>query len=83
MGPASPSVESVVQRIRGEYLEMPGLRLNASQAARLCGLDPGACQCVLTVSWMQGSCAATAMDSVCGKTLLVAAATAGLESQRR
>ncbi len=25
------------ERLRGAYLEMPGLRLNARQAARLCG----------------------------------------------
>ncbi len=27
-------------RVRGEYLEMPGLRLTANQAARLFGLAP-------------------------------------------
>ncbi len=26
------------ERLRGAYLEMPGLRLTAAQAARLCGL---------------------------------------------
>lgn len=30
-------------RIVAEYLEMPGLRLTASQAERLCGLDPVDC----------------------------------------
>ena len=33
------SASSVVQRIRGEYLEMPGLTLTVRQAARLWGLE--------------------------------------------
>jgi hypothetical protein len=36
-------------RIRGEYLEMPGLRLSLDQAARLWALDRGACGQVLDV----------------------------------
>ena len=43
----SPS-ENVLARIRAEYLEMPGLRLNAAQAQRLWGLDAMACERVLT-----------------------------------
>lgn len=34
-------------RIRGEYLEMPGLRLNLDQASRLWALDRAACGNVL------------------------------------
>ena len=33
------STSSVVHRIRGEYLEMPGLTLTVRQAARLWGLE--------------------------------------------
>lgn len=33
------STSSLVQRIRGEYLEMPGLTLTVRQAARLWGLE--------------------------------------------
>ena len=33
------STSSVVQRIRGEHLEMPGLTLTVRQAARLWGLE--------------------------------------------
>jgi Fic family protein len=33
------STSSVVQRIRGEYMEMPGLTLTVRQAARLWGLE--------------------------------------------
>jgi hypothetical protein len=31
--------ENLLNRIRGEYLEMPGLRLTPAQAARLWALD--------------------------------------------
>jgi hypothetical protein len=37
----------LVRRIRGEYLEMPGLRVTASQAQRLFGLDAITCDDVL------------------------------------
>jgi hypothetical protein len=36
-----------VERIRAEYLEMPGLRLKCDQVARLCGLERAACQVAL------------------------------------
>lgn len=36
-----------LQRIRGEFLEMPGLTLNLKQAARLWQLDPGQCKTLL------------------------------------
>ena len=35
------------ERLRNEFLEMPGLRLTAAQARRLCGLDLTACQAAL------------------------------------
>ncbi len=35
MAGKSESSESLVDRARGEYVEMPGLRLTVSQAARL------------------------------------------------
>jgi hypothetical protein len=34
-------------RVRGEYLEMPGLRLNLDQATRLWAIDRVACGAVL------------------------------------
>lgn len=34
-------------RIRAEYLEMPGMTLTLEQVARLCGIDRSACQAVL------------------------------------
>jgi hypothetical protein len=37
----------LVQRVRSEFNEMPGLRLTPAQAARLLGLDHAACQRVI------------------------------------
>lgn len=37
----------MVRRVRGEFLEMPGLRLTPKQAQRLWRLDPKACDAVL------------------------------------
>jgi hypothetical protein len=34
----------MLQRIRGEFVEMPGLRLTAAQAQRLWGLERPACE---------------------------------------
>ena len=39
----------LLRRIRGEFMEMPGLRLTARQAQRLFGLDGLLCDTVLTV----------------------------------
>jgi len=40
-------IQDVVRRIRGEFLEMPGLRLTAAQARRLWRLDESSCEAVL------------------------------------
>lgn len=39
--------ESLVARIRGEYAEMPGLRLTCAQACRLWQLDASTCEMLL------------------------------------
>ena len=44
--PSSPR-EELVQRVRGEYREMPSLRLTSSQAQRLFGLEPLTCAAIL------------------------------------
>ena len=44
---SSSGIQDVVRRIRGEFLEMPGLRLTAEQARRLWRLDETACEEVL------------------------------------
>jgi hypothetical protein len=35
--------EEMLRRVRGEFLEMPGLRLTEPQARRLWGLDAASC----------------------------------------
>ena len=45
--PATDSVEQVRRRICAEFLEMPGLRVDARQAQRLWGLDQRTCSAVL------------------------------------
>ena len=37
----------VLQRVQGEYIEMPGLRLTIAQAQRLWGLDRAVCDSLL------------------------------------
>ena len=39
--------DDVLGRVRGEFLEMPGLRLTAPQARRLWGMDQARCDGVL------------------------------------
>jgi hypothetical protein len=55
-------IQSLLERVRGEFNEMPGLRLTREQAARLWGLDPTACDEVLNrlvaasfLSWSAGA----------------------------
>jgi hypothetical protein len=38
--------KALLERIRAEYLEMPGLRLTVDQAQRLCGVERATCQAV-------------------------------------
>jgi hypothetical protein len=47
MAPEVAATPEVVTRVRGEFLEMPGLCLTDSQARRLFGLDAVACDAVL------------------------------------
>jgi hypothetical protein len=44
MNPVAPQI---IQRVRAEYLEMPGLTLRPEQVQRLCGVDSTLCQTVL------------------------------------
>ena len=43
MGETSRGIQEVLRRIRGEFLEMPGLRLTCKQAERLWALDETTC----------------------------------------
>ena len=47
MNDTSHGIQDVVRRIRGEFLEMPGLRLTPQQAKRLWRLDEISCEAVL------------------------------------
>lgn len=40
-------IDDVLQRIQGEFTEMPGLRLTPAQAQRLWGLDRSVCDQLL------------------------------------
>jgi hypothetical protein len=46
-GRPAPAIELVVQRVRAEYREMPGLNLTREQARCLWGLDLECCDQVL------------------------------------
>jgi hypothetical protein len=48
-GEPSVSLSSVVDRIRAEYLEMPGLALTVAQAARFWGLNAPALEQLLSI----------------------------------
>jgi hypothetical protein len=42
-----PVTAQILQRIKSEYIEMPGLALRPEQVQRLCGVDGASCQTVL------------------------------------
>jgi hypothetical protein len=41
------TIEDVLNRLRAEFLEMPGLRLTPEQVQRLCGIERTLCQLIL------------------------------------
>ena len=43
----SMEFHALVSRVRGEFLEMPGLALTAEQVQRFCGIEPAMCRLVL------------------------------------
>jgi hypothetical protein len=45
---ADYAFEELLARVRGEYLEMPGLHLTVPQAVRLWGLDAVVCDALLS-----------------------------------
>jgi hypothetical protein len=42
-----PRLELLLARVRGEYCEMPGLRLTSAQACRLWQVDVSTCETLL------------------------------------
>jgi hypothetical protein len=59
----TPPYQRAFERIRAEFQEMPGMRLNPQQVERLSGVDRAVCKCVLDdleragflCSWPNGS----------------------------
>jgi hypothetical protein len=43
----TPPIAELLLRVRGEFLEMPGLRVTEAQARRLWGLDAATCSTLL------------------------------------
>jgi hypothetical protein len=41
------TIDDAVERLRAEYLEMPGLQLNAEQVQHLCGTERAICRVAL------------------------------------
>jgi hypothetical protein len=46
--PTATKIRDVLQRVQGEYRDMPGLKLTEAQAQRLLGIDCDTCAVVLT-----------------------------------
>ena len=44
----STGATDLLQRVKAEFAEMPGLRLTQAQACRMWGLDPATCTEMLT-----------------------------------
>jgi predicted transcriptional regulator of viral defense system len=53
--PAISAVQQLLQRIEGEYHEMPGLSVTVRQAERLWGLDHTTCSLVLGILVERGT----------------------------
>lgn len=72
--------QRVFDRLRAEYLEMPGLTLTIAQIERLCGIEPGECQPVLDAlvqaSFLRVNADGTYVRSTEGRTSLPAPAKA-------
>ena len=51
--PRSRPLAALLQRVREEYREMPGLRLTKAQATRLFGVAPSVCGAVLRALVME------------------------------
>lgn len=48
MNPELNQTADVLTRVKGEFLEMPGLRLTGAQARRMWGLDAAVCEALLS-----------------------------------
>jgi hypothetical protein len=57
------NVSDVLNRLRGEFMEMPGLRLTAEQVQRLCGIERTMCQRILDSLVDAKFCLCSTMDT--------------------
>jgi hypothetical protein len=48
--------EQAFNRIRADFMEMPGMRLTPEQVERLSGVVKSVCRLCLTISYAPGSC---------------------------
>jgi hypothetical protein len=75
----------VLERLRAEYLEMPGMKLTSEQIQRLCGIEPGICKPVLDalvkVRFLRLNSDGTYVRSTEGSASLPPRATATLKSR--
>ena len=62
-GVTAPSLERIAQRVRAEYLEMPGLNVTREQARCLWGLDPETCDQLLAYLVESGFLVCTRHDT--------------------
>ena len=77
--------QRVLQRVRAEYLEMPGMKLTIEQIQRLCGIEPRICKPVLDalvkVSFLRLNPDGTYVRSTEGSASLPPPAKAALKSR--
>jgi len=75
--------QRVLERLRAEYLEMPGLKLTIDQIQRLCGIEPRMCKPVLDTlvktSFLRLNSDGTHVRSTEGSTSLPSPAKAAIE----
>ena len=57
----------LVERVRSEFIEMPGLRLTPAQAARLWGMDDASCHHVISALVRAAFLRWTAAGWSCGR----------------
>ena len=77
--------QRVLERLRAEYLEMPGLKLTIEQVQRLCGIEPRMCKPLLDAlvkaSFLRLNSDGTYVRLTEGSVLLPPPARAGLKSK--
>jgi hypothetical protein len=68
--PMSLALKDLLNRVRGEYAEMPGLTLTLAQAQRLWGLDRNQCDGILCALADAGFLRRTARGYIrCGESV--------------